>query len=68
MRVYMHAFQGQAVQQCVNDLAYVCVTCARACVTVTDESRLSAQVYFYLRTTADYSSNVWMCIHVCVWW
>lgn len=67
--IYMHAFQGKAVQQCVNDpymcvhaLAYVCVTCARACGCYRWITLEWSGV-----TTADYSSNVWMCIqYVCV--
>lgn len=56
LKVYacaMHAFQGKAVWQCVND-PYMCVHVIAylrcMCLSITDESRMSGQVYFYLRT------------------
>ncbi len=42
----------------VRMISHMSVLRVRERVTVADESRLSAQVYFYLRPTADYSSNV----------
>ncbi len=60
MRLYMQAFQGKAMWQCANDLAYVCVTCARAC----DCSRWITLECSGIFLFKNYSRLVKQCVNV----